>query len=246
MSAYVGREGALGEDARQHRLHAVVAQREGIGRALGQGLEQHLAVDAVGARDGQRLGQRHAGLEQDHVVQDLDRLAAARLAAIGHLARHVAQQRLDAGEAVGGAADHDGERAVDRGLPRARHRRVGEGRCLALELGIEPARQVDRRGAEVDHRPAQHGLGDEAAFAQADLLDLLAARQREKDRAAARGDLVERGALHAVAGQPLERRLVAVGREHFQAALARQVAAHRLAHGADADKSDHVRHVSPR
>jgi len=28
--------------------------------------------------------------------------------------------------------------AIDRGLPRARHRRIGEGRRLAFELRIEP------------------------------------------------------------------------------------------------------------
>ena len=41
------------------------------------------------------------GLEQDHVVQDLDRLPRARLAAMGDLAGEMAQQRLDAREGLG-------------------------------------------------------------------------------------------------------------------------------------------------
>jgi hypothetical protein len=86
----------------------------------------------------------------------------------------------------------DRQRAVDRGLARARHRCVGERRGAALELGIEPPRQACRRGAEVDHRPAELGLGREPALAQADLLDLLAARQGEHDGPAFGRDLVDR------------------------------------------------------
>ena len=77
-------------------------------------------------------------------------------------------------------------RAVDGGLPGARHRRVGEGRGLALELAVETARQGDRRGAAVDDGETEPGLGDQAASAvgaEADLLDLLAAGQRQEDRA---------------------------------------------------------------
>ena len=48
------------------------------------------------------------------------------------------------------------------------------------------------------------------------------------------------------AASRLQRRLVAVGGEHVQAALAGEVAAHRLTHGADAYESDLVCHVSPR
>jgi hypothetical protein len=84
-----------------------------------------------------------------------------------------------------------------------------------------------------------------AVGAQTDFLDLLAARQRQEDGAAAFADFVDRRRLHSVGGQPIEGRLVAIGGKHLEAALANQIAAHRFTHGADADKSDHVRHVSP-
>ena len=127
----------------------------------------------------------------------------------------------------------------------ARNRRIGEGRGLTLEFGVKPSRQPRWRGAEVDHSPAELGLGNKPTLSQAYLLDFLAARQGKEDGAAACGNLVNRGALHAVGGQPLERRVIAVGGEDGRAALARKIAAHRLAHGSDADKADHVRHVSP-
>src|SRR5262249_1746280 len=45
---------------------------------------------------------------------------------------------------------------------------------------------------------------------------------------------------HAVALQPVERRLGDVVRQHLLAALHREVAAHRFAHRSQADESDHA------
>ena len=100
---------------------------------------------------------------------------------MGDVAGHQPEDRADAGENLGVAADHDAERAVDRRLARARHRRVGEGNAFASECRVQLARQRRRRGAGIDHALALRQLSQQAVFAEADLAHLLAIGQRQQD-----------------------------------------------------------------
>ena len=120
-----GRERALRKNARHDRLHAVIAQRKAVGRALRKRIEQQLRIDAIVLRDRNRFGERIDGFEQHHVVEDLRHLPCADLAAMGDVGGKAADQRLDLGVERGRRPDHDAERAVLRRLPRARDRRIG-------------------------------------------------------------------------------------------------------------------------
>jgi hypothetical protein len=217
----------------------VVAQGEAVGRALGERVEQQLRLDnAARLRHRQRFGERGDGRRQHHVVEELHRLARAGCSAMQDVGAHRAQQRLDAVEEEGVGADHEGEAAVDRRLAGARHRRVGEMRAARGEGGGELARQADRRGAAVDDRlPAAR----RARKLEADCAHLrLAGQGKENDLRlrSERGDggcgddAVDRKAFQRVGPQ-------VVG-EDLAALLDGKVAAHGLAHHAQADESQLV------
>ena len=152
-----GRERPFRKDARHDRLHAVVAQRKAVGRAFRQCIKQQLRIDAIVLRDRNRFRQRIDGLEQHHVVEDLRHLPRADIAAMRDVGGEAADQRLDRGVKLPRPADHDAERAVLGGLPRARDRRVGPRRALRLQLPGEFAGLADRGRAEIDHDLAADG-----------------------------------------------------------------------------------------
>src|SRR5260221_9075389 len=79
LERVLDREGLLRKLVRQHCRHAVVAQREAVGRALGEHLERLRRIEAELADHGERLGNREHVLEQHHVVDQLQDRKSTRL-----------------------------------------------------------------------------------------------------------------------------------------------------------------------
>src|SRR5258706_3536869 len=142
LQRVLGGERLLGEFHRQHRLHAVVAQREAVGGALGQRVELLRRIEAELADHGERLGDGEHVLEQHHVVDELHRLPGARRAAARDLVRKAIQIRLHPRQVAFPAADNHRERALLRRGPRARHRRIHEADAPGGEPALERSRQT--------------------------------------------------------------------------------------------------------
>ncbi len=219
----------------------MVAQREAVRRALAQRLQQQPLVDTGAAGDGERLGQRADGLEQNHVVEDLHHLATADRPAMGDVGPHRREIGVDPLEQFRGGADHDAEPPLLRRLAGAGNGRVGEVDAGLGQARGEAAGERDgRRAAIDDDADAAAGPGD-AAGAEAHLLDLAPARQREKDEVGALRQLGDRGAGDdLLRRQPLHRLGAAVRGVDLEAGFAREVGAHRLAHGAEPDESQRL------
>src|SRR5262245_54656236 len=227
----------------QKRLPTVVAQREAVGRALGECVKKQLRLHcAARLRHRQRLGERGDGRGEHHVVEELYRLAGARRPAVQDVGAHGAQQRLDAVVEGGVGADHEGEGAGDRRLARAGYRRVGEMRAALGELGGELASQGDRSRTAVDDRLA--GARREREF-EADGAHLRLTRQGKEDDVRVRSELRD-GAhrLDAVDHEALQRLGPQIVGENLAALPAGEVAAHGLAHHAQADETELVHHFA--
>ncbi len=139
------------------------------------------------------------------------------------------------GEGLVRGADHDGELAARRGLARAGDRRIGVKDALRRQPGADLAGQRDRGGAGIDHALA----GAQMRFQRGDHGgDRLAVRQRQQDQVAGRGDLGNVAGFTPSAAS----RSSGSGRRSWRqdrlAGAAGEMAAHRLAHHAEADEAE--------
>jgi len=126
------------------------------------------------------------------------------------------------------------------GLARAGHRGVREAQARFGKKAADFTRIGHAGGAEIDDDgPRLRGAGN-AVLAKADLMHLLAARQRKEDHIRRRRDFGDRGGrLGAVLDQFLKRCRVHVEGVQRGRVLDDDVMAHRAAHDAKTDKADH-------
>ena len=146
-----------------------------------------MLVDAGAPSDRQCFRQRRADFEQNHIVEKLHHLPATDGAAVRDLAAHALQVRPDVREQLRRGAYHDAQCALLRGFPRAGDGRVGIGNPGGPASTRDLPGKPHGRRAAVDHGGgAAPGTRDDCA---ADLLHLIAARQRQKDQVRALRDL---------------------------------------------------------
>ena len=218
--------------------------------------EHHLedaGVDAAGRDHLVQLGERQAALGGDrrrfgdrrrhrhrqHVVDELQHVAVARLADVEDVLAERLQHRLERLEVGGLGADHGVEAAFLGLLRRARQRRVDVARSLGGEVGADARRRRRLGGRRVDDDEAGARGLCQAAFAPDDVLDLRRARDADEDDVGRARDL-DRARCLARAGrdQVGEALAVAVRLERQRIALGEQVLRHAVAHHADADEAD--------
>ena len=154
---------------------------------------------------------------------------------MGDVGRETGEERPNPFDDFRLTADGDAKRARLRRGAGARHRRVDKGRPRRGEALAEGPRHGRRR-----RRAVGDDLPGGRVFEQTPrhLQDFGAAGKRQEDKVGAAGDLGERlRRLDAVVGKGVPRGGVHVPGEHRKAGFARQMAAHRRAHRAEADEA---------
>ncbi len=98
----------------QHCPPRMRAESEAVRGAFGQRVDEKLRIHAGTFTDDERFGNGETGIEQQHVIEDLDDLPRARPTAMGDVGPHTGEVRPNAFKNLGIAAEHNAECAVDR------------------------------------------------------------------------------------------------------------------------------------
>ena len=202
-------------------------------------------IDAGLARQRDRLGDhRHRPAEHD-LVAGLADLAGAGFADVDDLLglAHRREDRQHLAERRAVAADHEGERAVDRADLAAAHRRVQVGGVPACGFAGQPARGGRRNRGRVDDDGAWLQRAEDAVFAFEHRGHVGAIRQHRDDDARVQRDAGRRiGGAGAGRDQLVDRAAAAAVHDDVEAVLA-EVEGHGLAHEAQTDEANRSRHM---
>ncbi|MNE35014.1 hypothetical protein D3C80_1287570 [compost metagenome] len=154
------------------------------------------------------------------------------------VAAHLRQHWLQLPEQVVGGADHEGQGAGCRAPSTTGNRGVGQGNALLGRLGGDQLRGLRVDGAAIDGRGAGTNAGQHAVFVQVNATHMSSGRQHGDDQFTALRCLTRGGAEGAAQFLELgQHRGVQI--EHVQRVPGLdQVARHRRAHVAQADKCD--------
>ena len=220
----------------------MIAQDKAVTGTFRNRLEENFPIDrATGLCDRQGLRDRMHRLHDDHIVHQFNRLARPNGAAMGDRVTHAIEHRLNPAENVAASAHHDAERPVDRGLRRARDRRICEVYTFRLAFFCKLPGKADRAGAGIDQGFALGHQPNQSALTLRDGADLWLARQTHEDDVGTPGQIGERRrGLDTILGKPRQWLRAQIVRDHPLAAFPRQVPAHRLAHYPQADKSQNM------
>ena len=230
------------EFSRRHGLVAVL-HLPGLRRALGNGRDQLLDVEAGLLREMQSFGETLHDAGDADLVDHLGELAGARAAEEIAGARVGRDHLFGLGERRLVAAAHHGEHAILGAGLAARHRRVDEIEAAFFGFGVQLARDRGRGGGVIDDDRALAGAGVDAVLAEHDFAQVIVVADAGHDEVlAGRGGLRRRRALAAILGDPfVGLGAGAVVDRDVVAALVFQMSGHRVAHHAQADKR-HLRH----
>ncbi|MNX83035.1 hypothetical protein D3C86_1147850 [compost metagenome] len=201
-------------------------------------------VGASLGREQQRLGHRLDVQRHDDLVGHLGGLAVAVAADQRDVLAHQLEQRLDLIERLGRAAHHDGQRGRLGAHLAAGHRRVEVGGAKLVDARGKVLGGDRRDRAHVHHDLAVAGFlagrlerRRHALVGEQHRLHVRGVRHHDDDDVRALGHFLGAGAHgHAGVHQRLRRRIDVVHEQRVPGGA--QVARHRRAHDAEADKAD--------